>query len=416
LLLPAHCTTNADNFNPQPRADTLSVSAEVLAALPAGSAPARSQAAFLRAVEEHPDTAALRVDGREHLAAVAWVLASTASWTQLTARPTWAILQARTGLSRAAVARWLAWLRAHGLLGIVQAGTTPQFSPMALAADGQNRAALYLLCTPQPAPSGHDHLVVVEENETPTPLGPDLQENPYARASQHTAGSLRERKTGSYKRGRPAWSRTQIARSKAQRLALAERLQAEALGLRALSTPALRHLLRPWIARPELGWSVAWLLHALDHTPDGSPRTFTTPVRVPAGWLRYRLSAWLDQDGRPLPSPGVALAAAEQARRARAEQAQAEQAQRKREADEEQTFGQLIRDTAGQHYPALVETVLGRQPGNGRLMPAVAAEALTRQAIRDLLPGGGRDDESTTCVAVVAAVRGLLDVDADTTR
>jgi hypothetical protein len=407
-LLPVHCTTNADNFKTDPRVNTSRVSAERLAALPASSVPAGSQAAFLRAIDEHPDTTVLRADGRKHLAAVAWVLASTASWTDLTARPTWPVLQARTGLSRASVARWLAWLRARGLLGIVETGTTPRFSPMALTADAANRAALYLLCTPQTAVAEPHDLVSVHENETPTHLGLDFEENPYARASEPIqSGSLREQKPRSYAKGRPAWSRTGTARTKAQRVALASRLQTEAPALRVLSTPALGHLLRPWIARPELGWTVAWLLYALDHTPDGSPRTFTTPVRVPAGWLRFRLSAWTDEHGQPLPSPGAALAAKDQARRNRAEQARAEQAERNRQAADNQAFGQLIRDIAGKRYRMLVQTVLTRQPGEGRLMPVHAAEALTRQAIRNQLPSG-TVEETISRRTVAVAVRELL--------
>jgi hypothetical protein len=38
----------------------------------------------------------------------------------------------------------------------------------------------------------------------------------------------------------------------------------------------LRSLLRPWLERTELGWDVRWLLHAIDHTPAGEPRTWTT--------------------------------------------------------------------------------------------------------------------------------------------
>jgi hypothetical protein len=413
LLLPAHSTTRIDNPVARSRRDTPGVSANVLAALPPGSVPARSQAAFLRAVDEHPGTAVLRADGREHLAAIAWVLASTASWADLSTRPTWALLQQRSGLSRAAVARWLAWLRARGLLGVIETGTTPRFAPMALAADAENRAALYQLCTPQPAGAGHDQLsgsehdqlFSVDETETPTPLG--LQENPYARASQLKPGSLREQKPRNYERGQLAWSRTALARTRAERFALAERLQAEAPTLRALSTPALRHLLRPFISRPELGWTVAWLLHALDHSPDGTLRTFTAPVRVPAGWLRFRLSAWTGQDGQPLPSPGIARADAERNRQARAAEARAERAKRDQRAADDQAFSQLIRDVAGKRYPALVQTVLAQQPDGGRLMPAHAAEALTRQTIRELLPRATHG-AFTERRPVAAAIDGLL--------
>jgi hypothetical protein len=57
-------------------------------------------------------------------------------------------LMERTGRSRTSVARWLRWLRARGLLGVVESGTTPRCAPMALATDTLNRAALYVLCEP----------------------------------------------------------------------------------------------------------------------------------------------------------------------------------------------------------------------------------------------------------------------------
>lgn len=396
-MLPVHCTTSTGYRLDGYADDTPVVSATVLAAVPAGSTVAGSQAGFVRAVGEHPDAVVLRVDAVEHLRAVVWVLASTASWVDLTARPTWAVLMERTGLSRASVARWLAWLRERGLVGVVESGTTPRFAPMALAKDAGNRAALYVLCVPAPpvdvaveAPTQPGPVVSVEKSETPTFLGFSFKKDPYpgARASRPGSGHvgpLRERKERSDEQGRPGWTRTAVARSRTERLALTERLRDCAPALRPLSAAALRSVLRPWLERPELGWTVAWLLHAIDHTPDGEQRIWTTGVRAPSGWLRFRLSAWLDEHGQPLPSPGVALAAAEQARREIEARARAERAERDQRAEAEQEFGRLVRQVAGRRYPALVQAVLARHPGAGRLMPATAAQALTRQAIRDRL-------------------------------
>jgi hypothetical protein len=385
------------------------VSAEVLAALPAGSAPARSQAAFVRAVAEHSDTVALRAHARENLTRLAWVLSSMASWESLTVRPTWPVLQARTGLSRRSVARWLAWLRARGLLGIVESGTTPRFVPMALAVGTGNRASVYVLCVPQTVPPEPRRGSGTQETGTPTLLGLEVK-NPYsrARANQRPAdppNQRKERKERSKEMERPGWPRTQIARTKTDRLALAETLQAHALALRPLSARALRSLLRPWIARPELGWTLAWLLHALDRTPGGSPYTYTAPVRAPAGWLRHRLSAWIDRHGQPLPSPAIAAAAADQARRAEQARRQVARANRDVQAAADHAFGQLIRDIAGERYPTLVQAILAQHAG-GRLMPAAAAEALTRQAVRDLLPHRG--EAVAGQVAVAQVVQKLL--------
>ncbi len=329
----------------------------------------------------------------------------------------------RTGLSRASVARWLAWLRHRGLLGVVESGTTPRFAPMALAQDAGNRAALYVLCVPEPGAAAAPEDVTeaalgssVEESETPTFLLLSSKKDPYpgaraSLASVSTAGPLRGREERSDERGRPTWPRTTVARSRADRLALVERLRSSAPALRPLSGPALRSLLRPWLERPELGWTVAWLLHAIDATPAGEVRTWTSDVRAPAGWLRFRLSAWLDEHGQPLPSPGVQHAAAQAAQRAAAEQDRAERGVRDRQRAAELEFGQLVRELAGGQYPALVAAVLAASPG-GRLMPTVAAEALTRHRVREQLAGGSCSDTVVTTAdrnAVATAIRAVLD-------
>lgn len=41
-------------------------------------------------------------------------------------------------------------------------------------------------------------------------------------------------------------------------------------------------------------------------TPPGRPAPTPPPYAPPAGWLRHRMSAWLDEHGQPLPAPGVA--------------------------------------------------------------------------------------------------------------
>lgn len=416
-MLPVQCTTQ----DRQPETGTpdfvKSVSAETAAAVPCGAAVARSQAAFLRAVGEHPDAGVLRADALEHLRSVAWVVASMASWADLTARPTWPVLMERTGLSRASVARWLAWLRRRGLLGVVESGTTPRFAPMALAQDAGNRAALYVLCVPEIAVAGALEDVLeaklrssVEESETPTYLLLASKKNPYPGARENlatdgTAGPLRGREERSDEQGRRSWARTAVAHSRADRLALVKRLRASAPALRPLSAPALRSLLRPWLERPELGWTVAWLLHAIDTAPGGEARTWTSDVRAPSGWLRFRLSAWLDEHGQPVPSPGVQQAAAQSAQRTATAQDQAERAEQARQRAVELEFGQLVREIAGNRYPALVAAVLTTNPG-GRLMPVAAAEALTRHAVREQF---GTSGVTADRIAVATAIRAVLD-------
>ncbi len=230
-MLPAQCTTNDRQLEAGTAADTresglsaaeLAARVAAAAVVPAGAAAAGSQGAFLRAVDEHPDVALLRVDALEHVRAVAWVLASTASWSTLTTRPTWPVLIERTGLSRASVARWLRWLRQRELLAIVESGTTPRFAPMALAADAANRAALYVLCVPaagdvdeMKAAAVPESMVPVEESETPTFLVLNLQRNPYASARadrpSSVVGDLVDEQKRSDKRGSGPWPRAAVA-------------------------------------------------------------------------------------------------------------------------------------------------------------------------------------------------------------
>lgn len=416
-MLPAQCTTP----NPQLETGTPDLlSIEVRAAVPAGAVVAGSQGAFLRAVGEHPDAVLLRVDALEHVRAVAWVVASTASWSTLTARPTWPVLMERTGLSRASVARWLRWLRERGLLGTVESGTTPRFAPMALAADAGNRAALYVLCVPAAGDiaeledaAAAAAMVSVEKSETPTFLAFDLKKNPYAGAREGrpstVVDSLVDEQKRSDKRGNGQWPRTAVAGSRADRLTLVESLQASAPALRPSSPRALRSELLPWLARAELGWDVRWLLHALDHAPDGQAHPFTAAVRVPVRWLRHRMSFWLDEHGQPLPAPGVQQAAARLAQRAEAAAAAAERDAQARQIDGERVFGDLVRDVAGPRYPALVAAVLTRHAGAvARLMPAAAAEAVTRAAVRDLTAGNAAAGDAQSRAAIATVVDELL--------
>ena len=442
-MLPAQCMTNDRQLEAGTAADTresglsaaqLAVRAVAAAVVPVGAAVAGSQGAFLRAVDEHPDAALLRVDALEHVRAVAWVLASTASWSTLTTRPTWPVLVERTGLSRASVARWLRWLRQRDLLAIVESGTTPRFAPMALATDAANRAALYVLCVPAPpllvaaavdrelgnepafveVSFGVASLVLVEKSETPTQLPLRSERNPYAGARGTDASpidsSLVTNQKRGDKRGKPRWPRSAVAGSQTDRLDLVETLQASAPALRPVSLRALRSELRPWLERPELGWTVRWLLHALDHTPDGRPHPYTAAVRVPVRWLAHRMSLWLDDQGQPLPAPGVQHAADRSALRAETTAVVDERRGLAEQLESEQGFAELVRDVAGCRYEELVAAVLERDlPGAGqKLVPSAAAEAMTREAVRALIEDAGGGSVTVCRNAVTTAVRQLL--------
>ena len=266
-----------------------------------------------------------------------WELARWADWDTETTRPTWQRLRSAAGLSRSTVAKWLAWLRERELLAIVEHGSTPHFRAGVLDGGTEgNLASVYLLCEPcgdEPARNAeeHPHLISpVHETRTPSWKPPiPTRQITRARASAdppqsgEPAKSKPDRppggmngtcmRSGDYKSATRAggaevanwWPAWRPARTRAERLALCERLREESPPLRAAgSARRLRHLLRPWLLA---GWSSRGLLYAIDHTPDGAlwPYAWRSvrELRNPAGWLLHRLRAWLDSSQLPLPDP-----------------------------------------------------------------------------------------------------------------
>lgn len=341
----------------------------VAAAVPCGSRVARGQAEWLRAVETHPSVRELRADARGHVTALAWVLARTASWSTLTTRPTWPVLMDRTALSRRSVARRLAWLRSAGLLGVVESGTTPRYSPKSLAPGAENRAALYVLAVP----------VSSSTEETGTPSG-SIPEgvDPDARASFDT-DPLRGPDTPDASH----WPRTHAARSRSDRLEIVRRLQLEAPDLRRLTDRALRHLLRPWLLA---GWTVADLMWALDHRPDGTERTWTTGVRSPGGWLLARLNAWISTSGVVRSPLSVELRAADAAAGARAARLAKERTDVHTAHRADVDFGGRVERVASRDYSRLLEVVGRRNFPESRIVTFGAMlPALARIAVRTAL-------------------------------
>ncbi|CED91293.1 hypothetical protein, partial [Actinomyces succiniciruminis] len=104
--------------------------------------------------------------------------------------------------------------------------------------------------------------------------------------------------------------------------------------LRGCSDRYVMRVIRPfWDA----GWGLSDLVGAVDRRPDGAawPHSGARGVREPARWLAYRLMAWLDEAGEPLPAPSqvrrrehervlAERARLEAARRARAQAVAAE--------------------------------------------------------------------------------------------
>lgn len=107
-------------------------------------------------------------------------------------------------------------------------------------------------------------------------------------------------------RDRPCWGKFDQARTRSERLLFAERLRAETAlaNDRRLSDRQLRHLLRPFVAAD---WTVAGVLWAVDHTPDGRGHVFawssSADLRSPLAWLTWRLAHWCDSQDQVGPDP-----------------------------------------------------------------------------------------------------------------
>lgn len=277
------------------------------------------------------------------------MLASHASWDDHSTRPTWPVLQDRSGLSRRSVARWLAWLRAEGLLGVAESGSTPALRPMALSGLEGNRAALYVLTVPHQAP--------VAGRPPGSPSGSGTPPKDLSFGEDPDAGA---RGTG-LPLAAARWPMTRPATSRRERLKLVQRLQSEIPLLRRLSDRQLRSLLRPWL---RAGWSAADVRHGIDHDPAGSPRTWTTAVRSPGGWLLSRLAAWRDDAGTPL-APLSAAAAAERER--------LRDVQRRRH---DQAAADAVRAGRAEHWSTLIAAAAGE------LVERLEDRAFSRGSVR----------------------------------
>jgi hypothetical protein len=318
--------------------------------VPPGRALASAVGAWAAAVRAAPELEQLRIDARTNVLAVVEVLARRASWDLLTSWPTWQRLQDETELSRATVARWLAWLRRYGWLAVVETGSTPRTRPMALAHLDGNRAAVYalLVAAPIPAqPAGDQQSLAGERAELVDEQTGEILTSPAVdRPSPDTAIETSETPTGSrresctsdlgYRRNARAHANVHARhdlprtapRTKIERLEAVEAMR-QLLPLFRLRSPRLlAHVLRDWF---DAGWSPYDLAWHLDHRPTGNPAALTgvlattalvdaepwpyawsraTDIRNVIGWILTRLRAWSTPDGEIPPSRTQRLEAA----------------------------------------------------------------------------------------------------------
>jgi hypothetical protein len=297
----------------------------VFRAVPAGASRASSQLAFLAAVREASQLAALRRDGLATVLEVAKHLAWCASWDTMTSRPTWGVLCERTGRSRASVGRALLRLRRAGLVGVVATGRSGMHSPAAID-KGAAEAAVYVLCVPSPLAAVDKP---VDESETPTVFRPGSETHPpHARVSEGPAEPLRGASLAvaalpgapvepDELESRPADDRWQQRQD--DRLAPARALRSGLPVLRRITDRHVASVIREFVLA---GWTTSELVAAIDRRPDQSPWEHDGAAGVDnvGAWLAHRLGAWRDGAGtvRSGPSRLAAAEAHERAARRRA--------------------------------------------------------------------------------------------------
>ena len=374
---------------PRPRATPLSPrQVEIFAAIPRGFRRARSQGAWLAHVKAHQDYAALRSDRQRNWREIIGVLARYADWTARTTRPTWALIARQAGVSRATVARCIAWLVARGLLGVVESGTTPLFRTGVLYGPdpgAENRAAEYVLTVRAPMPRPRrartgDHGEGREETETPSWTRQGPRSTPSRTRTADTLPSL-------------PWQITLRPTTRTDRLRAAEELRHRSPLLAELSPGHLRHLLSPyWLTA---GWTPADCLHCLDHRPDGRLQPYSDRVRHVPSWIRHRLRAWHAADGTPLQAPSQLRA--EHRRRVRAEQ---DARRRERDRAAAMVADYTRRASDARRQLAAVSANAARVIRRADLFLAAAASA--RRRVPDAAPAAAH-------VAPVAPARGARD-------
>jgi hypothetical protein len=277
----------------------------------------------------------LRRDAQRRLRILVETLRNRANWSTSEAWPTWARLQAATGWGRSTLAAWLRQLWILGWIDRIEPGSTPQFRPMASPVEG-NRAAVYGLLVPaaaeqlEPQERHRRYLMTLselrekiallravgEKNWTPS-WSFDLLELKIevgylrTRASElfHRSAPLSgmeepriEPLRGRIDENRPGRFATEVPTTRGEMLAAAAELCREHPVLGRMTPKALRSICRRWW---RAGWTNRCIVWAMRYRPTGWSGTESSHAEYavihPAGWIRSRLSAWLDDRGKPLP-------------------------------------------------------------------------------------------------------------------
>ena len=283
--------------------------AVVLSRVPAGSQRVAALDEAIPALEAVPAFDQLGPRRRQLMRRLMAALVATADVRSMTSRPGHARLEAMVGRKSSTVSAAIRWLREQGVLGLVAGGRSARYA--APGPDGKriNEAAVYVLCKTvalqvarlmrRSQSSGGaitdqqvrvrrfiDVALGVERSWTPTSLEDTpvvLEQTTHARERPQTE----------------LWPVHASVRTRRQQLAAARALQDRVLSLRVLSARDVRSLVRGFF---EAGWTVADVLHGLEHAPAGAHHLDSLGVgqdtsRV-RGHVRWRLGHWLEADGQ----------------------------------------------------------------------------------------------------------------------
>lgn len=307
--------------------------AVVLSRVPAGSRRVATLAEAVPALEALPAYDQLGSRRRQVVRRVLEALVATADGKSMTSRPGHARLEVMVGRKSSTVSAAIRWLREQGVLGLVAGGRSARYA--APGPDGKriNEAAVYVLCKTvalqvarlmrRSQSSGGaitdqqvrvrrfiDAALGVERTWTPTSLEDTpvvLEQTTHARERPQTE----------------LWPVHASVHTRRQQLAAARALQDRVLSLRALSARDVRSLVRGFF---EAGWTVADVLHGLDHAPASAHQLDSLGVGQDSarvrGHVRWRLGHWTGEDGQIMASPS------QQAQRRRLRRIAEQQAER----------------------------------------------------------------------------------------
>jgi hypothetical protein len=262
---------------------------EIARAVPGNSRRVQSQPAFLAACATEPDLGMASLRHQHNLMEFARILARHAAWDTRCTRPTRQRVCAAAGFSVSTYKACRRWWEARGYLGTVREGWTPLLRAASLVDGDENAAAIYVLCVPRKRLAA-----------------PPLPKCPVTRPL------TRSRRELVHPYARDPGAQVKVKGGKAAARA-ATHFPAQVAALRkgpgqTLSDAWIAHIARPFLAAE---WSPGDLTHAVEHKREGGRHNgWLRNVRNPAAWLAWRLSHWLDPEGKPYPSPSQARAAA----------------------------------------------------------------------------------------------------------